>query len=452
MLVDHDKNLVTLGSTDTSAWINSGGYLVIKYDSLGNQLWYRPDWKGPNYGGSGFDMTNDASNNIYLTGGVGGATEDMYVHSLFAADGGLRWATTYTATGTFYREGGRSIDVDTAAEALYVTGYRETSSVGYRVATIKWCGTLDYCFFPDTTLYTTCDRYGTMGDFNGDGFPDIANTIIATPFQLRLYLNNKNGVVDTSALIFSTSFAANFLDAKDLNGDNFDDIVLYGFSLDSVEVLLNNTAGGFLPGKKYYVGQYPYNVDFADLDNNGTIDIVCFKGNTVPRHLVAMLNNGSGQFTTVFTVASAAADVIRLGDFDNDNVPDAITGASSGNNVQYYKGNGNGTFTFVSAVTTPRMEILKTYDLNGDGNLDFIGGTGFGSGIYYVYGNGNGTFGAFNTLTTSGALASLAIIPTLKNVSGYGIWAGVGTSAILYGYSPCAEQFTITQRVLYRHG
>jgi len=441
MLVDHDKNLVALGSTDTSAWVNSGGYLVVKYDSLGNTLWYRPHWRGPNYGGGGFDMAIDASNNIYLTGGVGGATEDLYVESLFSADGNLRWATTYTATGTFYREGGRSIDVDTAAEALYVTGYRETSSVGYRVATIKWCGALDHCFFPDTTLYTASDRYGTMGDFNGDSYPDIANTN-TNPAELRLYLNNKNGIVDTSAVKFPTSVIAYQLGARDLNSDGFDDIVLYGFSSDTVEILLNDTIGGFLPGQKYFVGQYPYNIDFGDIDNNGTMDILVFKGNVVPRHLVAMLNNGNGQFTTVFTVASAAADVVRLGDFDNDNVLDAVTGSVSANNVQYYKGNGNGTFSFISAATTVRMDVLKVYDLNGDGNLDFIGGTGTGSGIYYYYGNGNGTFGTINSITTSGVLGTINILPVMKGVSGYGIWAGHGTSAVLYGYSKCGEAFT----------
>lgn len=441
MLVDHDKNLLTLGTTDTSAWVNSGGHLVVKYDSLGNVLWYKPHWKGPNYAGTGYDMAIDASNNIYLTGAVGGATEDLYVESLFSADASLRWATTYTASGTFYREGGRSIDVDTAAEALYVAGYRENATVPYKSVTIKWCGVLPYCFLPDTTLYTASDRYGTMGDFNGDGFPDIANTN-TNPQELRLYLNNKNGIVDTGAIKFSTSVIAYQLGARDFNADGFDDIVLYGFSSDTVEVLLNNTVGGFLSAQKYFVGQYPYNIDFGDIDNNGTLDILVFKGNVVPRHLVAMLNNGTGQFTTVFTIASAGADVVRLGDFDNDNILDAVTGSVSANNVQYYKGNGNGTFTFMSVITTVRMDVLKIYDLNGDGNLDLLGGTATGSGIYYYYGNGNGTFGTINTITTSGVLGTINILPVMKGVSGYGIWAGHGTSAVLYGYSQCAEAFT----------
>src|SRR5208282_495158 len=100
-----------------------------------------------------------------------------------------------------------------------------------------------------------------------------------------------------------------------------------------------------------------------------------------------------------------AAQVVALGDFNNDGIQDLLTLDDNGNTagVGIMLGNGDGTFGPVSSVTTFACTLeggIVTGDFNNDGKLDFavvsgtLGGDGnFNPGTLSIYlGNGAGGF------------------------------------------------------------
>ncbi len=97
--------------------------------------------------------------------------------------------------------------------------------------------------------------------------------------------------------------------------------------------------------------------------------------------------------------------VVALGDFNNDGVPDLLTLDSNGNTagVGIMLGRGDGSFEPVSSITTFSCTLeggIVTGDFNNDGNLDFavVSGTpggdcNFNPGTLWIFlGNGAGGF------------------------------------------------------------
>jgi hypothetical protein len=127
---------------------------------------------------------------------------------------------------------------------------------------------------------------------------------------------------------------------------------------------------------------------------------VCSKASRLA-FLVAFctLSLGQESFMMHFTPAGFGATVVNRGDFNNDGIPDVITGnngGSSGNAVSVYLGIGDGKFkknkNSGSGEATFDMAIG---DFNGDGKLD-VAVAGYRSStqgvLQLLLGKGDGTF------------------------------------------------------------
>ena len=112
-----------------------------------------------------------------------------------------------------------------------------------------------------------------------------------------------------------------------------------------------------------------------------------------------------------FSKSGFSASVVNRGDFNNDGIPDVVTGNNGGTNgygVSVNLGKGDGRFQPAKngalGVGTFDMAIG---DFNGDGKLDMalVGYTGSSTGVLQIMlGNGDGTF-------TKGQTVSLPITP-----------------------------------------
>lgn len=100
-------------------------YVVVKYDSLGNQKW-AARYDGPNHlNDEANDVKVDASGNVYVTGG----TEGLFVISTikYDAGGNLKWVVNYdnlptpTTDPALGKEEGNSLALDGAGN-IYLTG------------------------------------------------------------------------------------------------------------------------------------------------------------------------------------------------------------------------------------------------------------------------------------------------------------------------------------------
>lgn len=205
-----------------------------------------------------------------------------------------------------------------------------------------------------------------IGDFNGDGKPDLVvtacgqNPNATLTCQLLVYLGNGDGTFSQSAAIAENS--------------------LYIFSEPVV----------------------------GDFNGDGKLDVaVAFGNSTGTNGIMVFLGNGDGTLQSgVLSTISDIANLGLAGDFDGDGKLDLIgTIPTSPTNGQFelslFHGNGDGTFT-PSSTSYPLTGYLAqtlAADLNADGKLDLIllqfqsPSTGPDTfTLIAMLGNGNGTF------------------------------------------------------------
>ncbi len=185
-------------------------------------------------------------------------------------------------------------------------------------------------------------------DFDGDGNLDLA---IGYDYQnshgVSVLLGNGNGTFQPNQ-DFAAGTRTYELVSGDFNGDGFADIAVTNYAGNRVEVLLGNGDGTLQTAVPYSVTASAFYVQEADLNGDGTLDlVVCGRGTGV---ISVLLGNGDGTFQgqSTYTAGTAAEDV-AIADFDGDGIPDVI--ATGTTTMFFLKGVGDGTF--LTAVPIP---------------------------------------------------------------------------------------------------
>lgn len=260
----------------------------------------------------------------------------------------------------------------------------------------------------------------TVGDFDGDGDPDIA---VALGFRnaLAVHLNIGDGSFAAPVTVALPGEASD-LHARDVTGDGVLDIVVLHGEIDQISVLpgagdgtfgavittpaergtmlrlADVNADGFDDALQINIfsdvmtvrfgvgdGTFPLalfaplpwsegtiGLDVLDFNGDGDLDVAL--SNFFFGEATVALGDGMGGFAAgaPFVMGLGSAE-IASGDFDNDGVADLIAAISEEAAVAVAGGLGDGTFT--PAVTskvgsTPRAVIVA--DLNGDGIDDAV--------------------------------------------------------------------------------
>jgi hypothetical protein len=256
---------------------------------------------------------------------------------------------------------------------------------------------------------------GASGDFNGDGFPDLA--LVAGPAQstatLNIWLNDGKSNF-TLAHSYQIPTPGNFggiltiSSAIDINGDGKIDLVgsiWDGFGV-SLVTLLGNGDGSFGSPISLLVDGSSTSVTgfaLADMNGDGKPDVLL----TTAQHtacctLFELLNNGDGSFTAATApFVGAPNGYIAAGDFNNDKKLDFVAGTANG--IAVALGNGDGTFqptTFIAnAACQTTCSGSPSADFNGDGNLDLV--LQAPNGYQVLLGKGDGTFTISPAVTAS---------------------------------------------------
>jgi VCBS repeat protein/List-Bact-rpt repeat protein len=236
----------------------------------------------------------------------------------------------------------------------------------------------------------------TVEDFNRDGKLDLAVVAVgaSSAFSIAPYsvvsilLGNGDGTFQPR-LDFAVPFMVGMA-VGDFNGDGKPDIAVVGSTLS---VLLGNGDGTFQPRIDTAISSGTNSVVFGDFNGDGKADAAV----SDPSGVSVLIGKGDGTFAAEVDHAAAPHNSLVVADFNGDHKLDLAVTATDGSNsfVDVLLGNGNGTFR--TAISNPvdvspafGIVALLVADFNGDGKAD-VAGVDSGDFVGVSFGNGDGT-------------------------------------------------------------
>lgn len=224
-------------------------------------------------------------------------------------------------------------------------------------------------------------------DFNGDGKPDIAMSD-AGGEAIQFAFNTSTGGVGSFANAGGVGTAGDDplgLAVGDFNGDGKPDLVVPNYGSNSITIMFNNTAAGaatanFARVAVIGVGALPQDTAVADFNGDGKPDIAVV--NSENNNVEILLNNtvqgsATANFTTAAVVGAGNTPIwVAAADFNGDGKPDLAildNGSSSVLILLNTTVPGSSTPTFVVGGSGPvggGPQMLAIGDFNGDGKPD----------------------------------------------------------------------------------
>ncbi len=277
-----------------------------------------------------------------------------------------------------------------------------------------------------------------VGDFNGDGIPDLAVTG-ARDDSVTILLGNGDGTFTAAPAAPSTGSGPEAIVVADLNGDGIQDLAIANSAVNSLTILLGKGDGTFtLVPEAPTTGTGPVCIAVADFNGDGIPDLAVTT--VFSQTVTILLGKGDGTFaaTTLSSAQVISEFAIASGDFNRDGKADLAVTTSTG--VKILLGNGDGTFasgtTYTTAASSNYPISIVVADFNGDGKPDLVVGVGENvegsvSTVKILLGKGDGTFAAVPTSPiVSWYSSTIAVadfnndgIPDVALASGFG--AGV---------------------------
>jgi hypothetical protein len=331
-----------------------------------------------------------------------GTTVDVVVANSGSSGGNSISVLLGNGDGTFQPQAVYA--TDTAPEGIAVgdfngDGYADiavTNSGSNTVSIFLNKGDGTGTFLPKIDTSTGKQPQGVaVGDFNGDGNLDLAVTN-ATDGTVGVLLGKGNGSF-AAQVAYTTGFnpwsiAVGCVHAK-LSGCTVMDLVVANKNNNNViSVLLGNGDGTFKSQLQSVTGNTPVSVVLEDFNGDGYLDVAVADqaGNAVS----VMLGTGTGSFPTHLEYPTAAFPTgVAVGDFNHDGSLDLAVSAGNGNTVSVLWGQGDGTFAGqVNAGTGDIPYSVVAADFNNDGTTDLLAANSGGTSISVILSNGNKTF------------------------------------------------------------
>ncbi len=254
-------------------------------------------------------------------------------------------------------------------------------------------------FSPVTTFNSHGGNSLVAADFNGDGKLDLACASDMSNTQINVLFNNGNGGFGAPTAFNSGGIQPQGLAVGDFDGDGNPDLAVANYQSNTIGILLGDGHGGFTAPTAFDCGgNSPLDVAVGDFNGDGKADIVVT--NSWSGTVGVLLGNGSGSFgaATTFSFGVASPDGIAAGDLNGDGKADVAIPDFSHGAVGVLFGNGHGGFaapvTFGSGGTSCTSAVFG--DFNGDGRPDIVV-TNYGGNTIGVLTNTSDVFSVTDT-------------------------------------------------------
>lgn len=286
-------------------------------------------------------------------------------------------------------------------------------------------GNGDGTFTPAPLLASSPPAAILIADFNNDGHPDLA--LLFAVRTLDIFLGHGDGTFfrgPTSAAAPASSRVGTLrLTSADFNRDGIVDLAIVGSTINdtsaSLNVLLGNGDGSFLPPSPFPAGVLTQELVAADFNGDGAADIAVL---SVHDGIHLFLNSGDGTLSPpiLTPLSQTISRTLVVADFNEDGKPDLAVSQSrapANTGIRILTGLGTGRFSTGSLYIVPDAlptSFIVAEDFNGDGHFDLalhIYGTSLARASQHLaLGNGDGTFRpsflAFRPQYVSTALAA----------------------------------------------
>lgn len=257
--------------------------------------------------------------------------------------------------------------------------------------------------FPAVTDKDTDDGTNSVatGDFNADGYPDIA-AANSDSNSVDILINNGDGTFK-NAVNYPLGNGPQDITVGDFNNDGVLDIALANTANNKVSIMMGDGDGTFTVSEATYaVANTPTGIVTADFNGDGNLDLAVACGS---EKVSILIGAGTGAFAvseTTYTVGTAAYR-IATGDFNGDGYLDLAVSNYGSANVSILLGVGNGTFgAAVNKTVGTGPDGIVVGDFNGDGVLDLAVQGDVEPALAILIGVGDGTFANAVTYTSDG--------------------------------------------------
>src|SRR6266487_1245275 len=252
-----------------------------------------------------------------------------------------------------------------------------------------------------------------VGDFNGDGKPDLAVANL-NDNPLSILLGNGDGPFQAPQTFAGVGTRPYFVAAGDFNRDGKPDLVITNHLGNTVTVLLGNGDGTFQPAQTFLVDSDPVYATVGDFNGDGVQDLAV--ANLHALTISVLLGNAGTGSTVVATPTFSPAGGTYTG-----SVTVTISDATSGATIHYTT--DGSTPTTSSAVYTGALTFTQTTTLNAMAAAPGMTDSGVASATYTVqqqqqvatpaFSPGGGTYTGSVTVTISDATSGATIHYTI---------------------------------------
>jgi hypothetical protein len=229
-----------------------------------------------------------------------------------------------------------------------------------------------------------------VGDLDGDGEIDLVSANQSTN-NVTVFLQGAPGVFPAapSAVLGGPGLTDGPVSVAvgDVDGDGRLDIACADETGNNLTVFLQSSSGGFGATPTFTLAGagsplQPTHVELADVNDDGTLDLVsCNGGNDIS---IFVFQADTGTFASQPIVIGqngslSSPSSIAVGDADGDGHVDLAASNSAGNDVSVFQQVGGASYAITpadlvlgDAITSTNPGGIAVVDLDGDGDLDIV--------------------------------------------------------------------------------